>query len=165
MGQHKPLKVRASDEWARIDGMPAPDLKRLWCERRGSPPPKTISSRLMRLALAWDVQAAEQGGEKKTSKTAWDRIASLRGKGADASAALAGTSPISQGAMPEGTRLVRQWKGRTHEVVILGDSAGKDRIEWNGRRYRSLSAVAKEITGTSRNGPAFFGLRAQRVSP
>ena len=159
MGLRKPHGMRVSDELARIEGMSAPELKELWQRTKGCPAPKTMSSRLLRLALAWDVQAQDRGGEGKASTTAWDRIASLRAKGADADEALAGGPRQHKGALPEGTRLVRQWKGKTHEVVILGDGAGVERIAWNGRHYRSLSAVAKEITGTSRNGPAFFGLR------
>ena len=54
----------------------------------------------------------------------------------------------------EVTRLLRTWRGRTHDVLVRVDGVG-----WRGRRYRSLSAVARAITGTSRNGPAFFGKR------
>ena len=164
MGLRKPHGMRVSDELARIEGMSAPELKDLWQRTKNYPPPQTMSSRLLRLALVWGVQAREHGGEAKTSTTAWNRIASLRAKGADADEALAGVPRQQKGSLPEGTRLVRQWRGKTHEVLILGDGAGVERIAWNGRHYRSLSAVAKEITGTSRNGPAFFGLREARVS-
>jgi hypothetical protein len=53
-----------------------------------------------------------------------------------------------------GTRLVRHWRGRSYEVTVL-----RSGFEFEGRRYRSLSAVARAITGTQWNGPAFFGLR------
>ncbi len=53
-----------------------------------------------------------------------------------------------------GTRLLRTWQGRRYEVTAL--TAG---FEYEGRRYRSLSAIAREITGTRWNGPLFFGLR------
>ena len=52
-----------------------------------------------------------------------------------------------------GTRLVRVWKGETHEVTILEGG-----LEWHGQRFNSLSKIAREITGTRWSGPAFFGL-------
>jgi hypothetical protein len=53
-----------------------------------------------------------------------------------------------------GTRLVREWHGVTHTVLILEDG-----VEWKGMRYRSLSVVAREITGAHWSGPRFFGLQ------
>ena len=53
-----------------------------------------------------------------------------------------------------GTRLVREWHGERHEVTVT-----KDGLEYEGRPYRSLSAVAKVISGGHWSGPAFFGLR------
>lgn len=57
-----------------------------------------------------------------------------------------------------GTRLVREWHGVTHTVVILADG-----VEWRGQRYRSLSVVAREITGAHWSGPRFFGLNGTRA--
>jgi len=56
-----------------------------------------------------------------------------------------------------GTRIVRTWQGQRYEITVV--AAG---FEYEGRRYRSLSAIAREITGTRWNGPAFFGLRNPR---
>ncbi len=53
-----------------------------------------------------------------------------------------------------GLRLVREWRGETHDVLVLEDG-----FEWNGQRRRSLSAIAREITGTRWSGPLFFGLK------
>lgn len=53
-----------------------------------------------------------------------------------------------------GTRLVREWDGAEYTVTVM-----KDGYEWQGRKYRSLSAVAKAITGTNWNGFRFFGVR------
>jgi len=63
-------------------------------------------------------------------------------------------------ARPElqaGTRLVREWQGRTYEVLVLDDG-----FSWRGVHYRSLSAVARTITGTAWSGPLFFGLKESR---
>jgi hypothetical protein len=56
-----------------------------------------------------------------------------------------------------GTRLVREWQGRTYEVVVLDDG-----FSWQGTSYRSLSALARKITGTAWSGPLFFGLKPNR---
>ena len=56
-----------------------------------------------------------------------------------------------------GTRLVREWRGRTHEVLVLDDG-----FSWQGAHYRSLSALARKITGTAWSGPLFFGLKSNR---
>jgi hypothetical protein len=64
-----------------------------------------------------------------------------------------------------GTRLMREWQGRTYEVVVLDDG-----FSWQGTQYRSLSAVARKITSTAWSGPLFFGLKqngsaSRRSSP
>jgi DUF2924 family protein len=56
-----------------------------------------------------------------------------------------------------GTRLMREWQGRTYEVVVLDDG-----FSWQGAQYRSLTAIARKITGTAWSGPLFFGLRQAR---
>ena len=56
-----------------------------------------------------------------------------------------------------GTRLMREWRGRSHEVQVLDDG-----FSWQGTHYRSLSAIARKITGTAWSGPLFFGLRSNR---
>jgi hypothetical protein len=56
-----------------------------------------------------------------------------------------------------GTRLLREWQGRTYGVVVLDDG-----LSWQGTQYRSLSAIARKITGTAWSGPLFFGLKQKR---
>src|ERR1700676_204096 len=63
-------------------------------------------------------------------------------------------------ARPElkpGSRLLREWQGRTYEVLVLDDG-----FSWQGTRYRSLSAIARQITSTAWSGPLFFGLKPNR---
>ena len=59
--------------------------------------------------------------------------------------------------LKSGTRLVREWQGRTYEVLVLDDG-----FSWQGTHYASLSAVARTITGTPWSGPLFFGLKQNR---
>ena len=61
--------------------------------------------------------------------------------------------PASKPHLAPGTRLLREWNGRTHQVDVTDDG-----FVWNGETYRSLSAVARAITGARWSGPRFFGL-------
>src|SRR4051794_25912218 len=61
--------------------------------------------------------------------------------------------------LKSGSRLVREWQGRTYEVLVLDDG-----FSWQGSHYRSLSALARKITGTACSGPLFFGLKTNRFS-
>jgi hypothetical protein len=65
-----------------------------------------------------------------------------------------GRRPRQEVNLLEGTKLVRDWRGVTHEVTVIEGG-----YEHQGRRYRSLSAIARAITGTQWSGPLFFGLR------
>jgi len=61
--------------------------------------------------------------------------------------------------MPKpGTRLIREWRGVTHAVLVHADG-----YEWQGKRHRSLSVISRAITGAHWSGPRFFGLRRARV--
>lgn len=110
-----------------------------WQRLTRSPVPK-ISSALLRLALAWEIQAEAYGGLSRRTQQTLEQLARAK----------TSTSP----ARP-GMRLVREWNGRTHVVEVGEDNV----IRWNEREWRSLSEVAREITGTRWSGPAFFGLK------
>lgn len=125
-------------------------LRRLWADARGTAPPKTFTARLMRLALAWDEQARRERPEPTKTRRDWDRIIKDRVKGA--STELIGSTLPPRVCV--GTRLLKEWGGTMHEVLVTEDGA-----TWNGQSYSSLSAVARAMTGTNRNGPKFFGLR------
>jgi hypothetical protein len=92
------------------------------------------------MALAWEVQAKALGGLSRTTQLKLAQIASGKSRTA---------------AVAPGTRLFREWQGRMHVVTIGEDKV----IRWEDREYRSLSRVARAITGTHWSGPAFFGLR------
>ncbi len=122
-----------------LESMGKGDLKDRWAKLTGQPAPK-VSTGLLRLAVAWELQARETGGLPRRTSQRLDQLE--RGK-------------TMTRASEAGMRLVRAWNGRTHVVTI-----GEDRIiRWNDREWRSLSEVARAITGTRWSGPAFFGLR------
>jgi len=108
-----------------------------------------MSGRLLRLALAWEVQNEGYGGSR--CQREWTAVAERRAAGAGPEEALSG---LKSPPAPAGTRLMKTWGGETHEVIVLADG-----VLWRGRTWSSLSVVARAITGTRRNGPRFFGLR------
>ena len=125
-----------------LDRLDLPDLRRTWTAATGTPPPK-ISAGLLRLALGHHWQSVEHGGLSPADER---RLL-----------ALASDQPVTKQAL-SGTRLVREWQGRTHVVTVGEDGA----VLWNDRSWRSLSEVARAITGTRWSGPAFFGLKPKR---
>jgi hypothetical protein len=125
-------------EIATLDALSSADLRRRWVEVAGGPVPR-VSPALLRLALAWELQARATGGLSRETTRTLDQMA--RG--------VTRTAPTGAGM-----RLVREWQGRAHVVTI-----GEDRvIRWDDRTWGSLSEVARAITGTRWSGPAFFGL-------
>ena len=122
------------------------DLRDHWHRYYGNPPPKRLGADLLLRGVAYAVQAEARGGLKPALRRKLKRLArDLTQNG--------GAAPIVRLSYKPGTRLVRVWKGETHEVTILeGD------FEWHGQRFDSLSKIAREITGTRWSGPAFFGL-------
>ena len=130
-------------ELARVELLALADLRVRWCALVGTPAPK-LSAAMLRLALAWEIQAGSLGGLPRGVTRALDQ--------------LAGGKTRTQ-APRAGLRLVREWAGRAHVVEVGEDQV----IRWDGREWRSLSEVARAITGTRWSGPAFFGLK-QRVA-
>ena len=123
------------------------DLRAEWRRLYRSHPPPCIRQELLVLAIAWKLQERVYGGLTAAQKRKLAGIAEDLRKNGDLSA-----SPAIR--MKPGLRLVREWRGETHTVLVLDDG-----FEWNGKRRRSLSAIAREITGTQRSGPCFFGLK------
>jgi len=151
MARRSRAPAELAREVKRIAAMDLAALRACWRAGQGCDAPKQLSARLLRVALAFKVQAESCGGETTAQRRAWARIEAARARGAGPAEALRDAPAPS---VPEGTRLIRDWGGQTHEVIVHADH-----VAWRDRRYRSLSAVARAITGTNRNGPAFFGLR------
>ena len=145
------MREQPSDLSCRLEEASAATLRQLWASSKGTKPPQTCTARLMRLALAWDAQAAWVGRETAPARRSWNRIIKSRSGGGD-SRNNAKSSPYP--GVGDGTRILKDWGGATHEVLVTEDGA-----TWNSQSYTSLSAVARAMTGTNRNGPKFFGLR------
>ena len=124
------------------------ELRQDWRRLFRSPPPKRMSRDILELGVAWKLQERARGG---LNRTAGRRLAEL-------AASLQATGDIARpraAALKPGARLLREWNGETHSVLVLEDG-----FEWRGRRWRSLSVIAREITGARWSGPRFFGLNA-----
>ncbi len=126
---------------AAIAAMARGELIAHWRRLFGGPPPKSLSAPLMRRFLAFETQARSAGGPPAALTR---RIARLAKDGAAKRA-----SP----ALRPGARLVREWHGATHVVEVVEGG-----FLWRGARHRSLSSIARAITGARWSGPRFFGL-------
>lgn len=124
---------------AELETLSSDALRQRWRSLVGSPAPK-VSPKMLRLALAWEIQARASVGLARTTSQTLDQL----GRG----------QTRTQAATP-GMRLVREWQGRVHVVTVGEDQV----IRWDEGEWRSLSEVARAITGTRWSGPAFFGLK------
>ena len=123
------------------------ELRGEWRRLHRMPPPMRLSRDLLIRGIIYQLQERAYGGLSKATAR------KLEQAGAD-SPRRGVANPTLQVSLRPGTRLVREWRGVTHMVLIHADG-----IEWRGQRYRSLSLVARKITGARWSGPRFFGLR------
>ena len=131
-----------AEELSRLRQESRDSLAQRWVDLFGSaPPPRTSRSLLMR-ALAYKMKERVYGGLPPSIR----RVL----------LAEPGASPSRRQSRraSSGTVLFREWRGKTHQVTI-----GEEGVLYRGERYRSLSQVARLITGTRWSGPAFFGLK------
>lgn len=131
---------RITEEVRALEALDLHGLRDEWRKRYGQPP-KMRSRELLARLLAWRIQADAFGGLDATTIRLLksDRL------------------PPPRPSLAPGTRLAREWQGRRHEVDVLESG-----FRYAGRDYRSLSEVARTITGTRWNGLRFFGLREHR---
>ncbi|MBV1868424.1 MAG: DUF2924 domain-containing protein [Marinosulfonomonas sp.] len=125
-------------EVTSLENMGLDELREVWRSHWGPPPPLR-SPGLLRLTIAWRLQARELGGLDRNIRRAL---------------ASQSASPADGLNLGEGAVIRRQWQGQLIEVVVRSEG-----FEWKGEIWKSLSAIARNATGVRRNGPAFFGLR------
>ena len=123
-------------EWQALFNAPAPNNSRTFLESR----------------LAYRIQELTYGGPDKQTRRLLDLLADeVEGHARRKHQIADPRNPVA------GTKLMREWDGIEHTVTVL-----KDGFDWGGQRYKSLSAVARAITGTRWNGYRFFGLRERK---
>ncbi len=133
---------------AAILDLPRAELVKMWISAYRRPPPKGISRRLLEYAAAYHVQEQAYGGLKPTTRRKLRQLA-----GSNSSSAVPLALPAKAKVLSPGARLVREWHGKTHTVEVIEGGFLCD-----GQRYRSLSEIARAITGARWSGPRFFGL-------
>jgi hypothetical protein len=127
------------------------DLKTEWQSLFGAPAPNN-SRNFLESRLAYRSQELTYGGPDKQTRRLLDLLAD------EVEGTLTRQGQIADPRNPVvGTKLIREWDGTAHTVTVL-----KDGFDWGGQRYKSLSAVARAITGTRWNGYRFFGLRERK---
>jgi Protein of unknown function (DUF2924) len=147
-----PTPAPASAEVARLlDRLPtltSAQLRHEWQRLYRSPPPRLLSRDLLRRAVAYKIQEQTYGGLSQAARRRLQTLARAMAKNGEVA-----IKP-SPGQKP-GARLVRRWRGETHCLVL------DDGFLYQDQRYRSLSSIARVITGAHWSGPRFFGLGAQ----
>jgi len=127
---------------AALATMSLAQLRERWPEVTKKNLPR-LSTVLLRLALAYEMQAKVLGGLPRAAQQRLNQAAAAKTQ--------------TRSASP-GMRLVREWQGKVH-IVTIGETG---EVEWNGQIWRSLSQVARVITGIRWSGPAFFGLKQRK---
>jgi hypothetical protein len=139
---------RIAKELAGLVGLPREELKQRWRALYGGEPPEKSSREFLRAAIAYRLQERAFGGLRPETRRLLERVA----RGASARKPIR-VKPVRK--TPPGTVLIREWHGVPHQVTVLDDGA-----IYRGKRYRSLSEIARAITGSRWSGPLFFGLKA-----
>ena len=148
MTEHDPIPARL----AALKSATTPELKRQWRDLFYSEPPP-FNRRYLESRLAYRIQELAYGGLKPETIRRLERL------GEDLDGGDRKKSRMRTDQMPiAGTRLLREWQGVEHVVTVTADG-----FEWQGRPYKSLSAIARAITGTRWNGWVFFGLKNRRA--
>ena len=137
---------------AALKTTPTPDLKKQWRDLFDSEPPP-FNRRFLESRLAYRIQELTYGGLKPETVRRLERLGEELDGGDKKKRGLR----MDRDRPITGTRLLREWQGT--EQIVTVTAAG---FEWQGRPYKSLSAIARAITGTRWNGWVFFGLKNHR---
>lgn len=129
---------------AALENMNRTSLLEIWSKHLDGSPPKRLSSPFLRRILAFEAQTKATGGLSKPFRKKLDHHISCNGN-------------RKSTKLKPGGRLLREWNGTTHVVDVVEDG-----FLWQGERYRSLSAIARTITGAHWSGPRFFGLNGKQ---
>ncbi len=136
-----------SAELARLSSLSVEDLKSSWTETFGGTAPKNSRRDYLLRAITHDLQCRMHGGISKTLHRALMKVA-------DAKAGASVEAAKRTRSLKLGARIYREWKGAVHEVEVIDGG-----YRYEGATFKSLSVIARKITGTRWSGPAFFGLK------
>jgi len=140
--------VAAKDLLAGLATMSPAQLRAEWRRlHRGRPLPEGLGADLVSRAVTWRIQERNHGGLPPARVRELARLAKQMREGGD-------LDLERELRLKPGTRLVRQWHDRTYRVLVLDHG-----FQYEDRHYRSLTPIAREITGAAWSGPRFFGLK------
>ena len=132
---------------AGLDSMPLDELRAMWQQHFKTPAPKHYQRAAIARRVGYQMQVAAYGGLSKTARLKLKRL---------------GQNPELQSpdryAISPGTRIVKTWRGR--EIIVLAET--ERQFAFEGKAYKSLSAIASELVGCRQSGNKFFGLNKKR---
>jgi hypothetical protein len=138
---------------SRLPNLDIGELRQQWRGLYKTQAPPNLSRELLLGAVAYRMQEVAFGELRPARQRQLRQMAQQFNR---IGAAKARPRP----ELKPGTRLMREWQGRTYDVLVLDDG-----FSWQNTHYRSLSALARKITGTAWSGPLFFGLNPNRTAP
>lgn len=159
-------------EIGKLALLPREELAIRWRAVFASTPPRGVKRGLLELGIAWQLQVRQFGALSPATKRQMQKLIAARRAerlrlaeggsvaGASISQARGGQTlaarPAASVSLSPGTRLVREWHGRSHHVDVTEDG-----FVFEGKTHASLSAIARQITGAHWSGPRFFGLKVR----
>ncbi len=140
------------EQLTTLTQMPSHKLRAHWRKIYRAEPPRRIPRDLLMRAAAYQIQERACGGlDRKTKRRLRTLARALE---------IDGRLPLTSGpSLKPGAKLIREWHGKTYRVAVLENG-----FEFDGERYRSLSKIAREITGAHWSGMRFFGLTQKEKS-
>ena len=137
---------------ASLSGLPIGELRTIWRDRLGCESPKLRSRSVLLNELAWRIQAEAFGDFDSVTERRLTEIGQTLERDGD-------YEPKIRRDFSPGVVLTREWKGTIHKVTVMAQG-----FQYLGKRYKSLSDIARTITGTRWSGPRFFGLEQKKTT-
>ena len=137
---------------SRLPILDIDELRQQWRGLYKTQAPANLSRELLLRAVAYRMQEVALGGFRPARQHQLRQMAQQFNR-------IGASNTPPRPELKPGTRLLREWQGRTYDVLVLDDG-----FSWQNTRYRSLSALARKITGTAWSGPLFFGLKPNRTA-
>jgi hypothetical protein len=148
------VSERLEVEIAALPKLNLAQLQAKWRRDLKQAPPHHVRKQLLVPLLAYKLQEQAYGGLKPDVKRRLRELAATFSR----ETKKGGRQFTVTTRIKPGTRLIRQWEGKTHQVMVIESG-----FEYNGEQYKSLSVIARLITGTRWSGPMFFGLKGRRL--
>jgi hypothetical protein len=153
MSRAIPDATACREALSRLPTLDIGELRQQWRGLYKTQAPVNLGRELLLRAVAYRMQEVALGGLRPARQRQLRQMAQQFNR-----IGAANTPPRPE--LKPGTRLMREWQGRTYDVLVLDDG-----FSWQNTQYRSLSALARKITGTAWSGPLFFGLKPNRTGP